>query len=251
MTERQVPQIFDQARRLVRAARAGRICEAKDAWLSEQAEQDTIERLEFMQFEPAHSLIIGPSSGVLANWLRHGGSEVTEHRVLNEEQPLPSPPDGHGLDLVTTINSLDTVNDLPGALLHLRAALAPDGLAIGHILGAGSLLALRQIMLAADGDKSAARIHPQIDTRAATGLLQRAGFSRQVVDSHRLNVRYSSLDRLISDLREQALTGVLADQPPPISKAGFARAKAAFEALREEDGKVTETFEILTMTGWR
>ena len=237
--------------RAAKAQRIGAVQNGTAAWLSEQVEHDTVERLQFMQLTPTRALIIGPATGVLADWLSGQGAAVASHLVLDEEQPLPPAPDNQGYDLITSINSLDTVNDLPGALIHLRAALAPEGLAIAHFLGAGSLPMLRQIMLAADGDRPAARIHPQVDTRSATGLLQRAGFSRQVTDSHTLKVRYSSLDRLIADLREQALTGVLADQPPPISKAGLARAKTAFDALREPDGKVSETFEILTLTGWR
>lgn len=249
MTTQQVPRIFDQARRAARAMRAAQLCQRNLAasWLAQQMEQDTIERLQFMQHQPDRSLIIGPACGELAEWLGTSGSEVIVHAQTDEEQPLPAAP----LNFITSINRLDTVNDLPGALIHLRGALAPDGLAIAHFLGAGSLTTLRQIMLAADGDRPAARIHPQVDTRSATGLLQRAGFSRQVVDSHTLNVRFSSFERLIADLREQALTSVLSDQPPPLTKSALDRARGAFDAMRDTDGKVTETFEILTLTGWR
>ncbi|HCC27433.1 MAG TPA: methyltransferase, partial [Erythrobacter sp.] len=78
------------------------------------------------------------------------------------------------------------VNDLPGALLHLRNALADDGLMIASFPGAGSLPHLRRAMLAAEPDRPAARMHPLIDNQAAAGLLQRALFKRQVVDSHTL-----------------------------------------------------------------
>jgi hypothetical protein len=185
--------------------------------------------------------------GELSSYLSRTGSSV--EALLCPEEELPF--EGRPRDLIVSLNRLDTVNDLPGALLHMRGALTADGIAVAHVLGAGSLSSLRTIMLAADGDRSAARIHPQIDNRAATGLLQRAGFSRQVVDSHTLSVRYSSFDRLIADLREQALTGVLADPPPSVTRAGLARARAAFDSLRAADGKVTETFVILTLTGWR
>ena len=106
-------------------------------------------------------------------------------------------------------------------------------------------------MQAADGETPHARIHPQIDRPAASGLMSRAGFAKHVVDSHTLTVRYSSLETLIGDLRAQGLGSVLADAPPPMPRAGLARAHAAFDALREDDGKVSETFEILSLTGWR
>lgn len=212
-----------------------------------EIEQDLIERLGFMQAEPKQALIIGPDSGTLAAYLRGMGCEVISQQHLDEEQPLPIPP----CDLIVSLLRLDTVNDLPGALLHHRSALTSDGLFIACIMGAGSLSTLRQVMLTADGDRPAARIHPQIDNRAASALMQRAGFSRQVVDSHSLKVTYRSLDRLIADLREQALTNVLADAPPPLTRTAFARARTAFDALKDGDGRVTETFELLTLTGWR
>lgn len=210
-------------------------------------ERDCIERLEFMRLEPARALIAGSASSALARVLSDMGGEVSRKAQYDEEKPITDAP----FDLIVSLARLDTVNDLPGALLHIRMALNEGGLFIGQMLGAGSLPKLRHVMLTADGERPAARIHPQVDNRAATALLERAGFARQVVDSQSLNVSYRSLDRLVADLREQGLTNVLADPPPPLGKAGLARARDAFDALRDSDGRVTETFEILTLTGWR
>jgi hypothetical protein len=99
-------------------------------------------------------------------------------------------------------------------------------------------------MLAADGERPAPRLHPQIDVRAGGQLLQRAGFADPVIDSRTLTVRYSGLAALVADLRAQGLTNVLARPGPPLGKAALARARAAF-------GKSTiERFEILTLSGW-
>ena len=189
-------------------------------------------------------MIIGKSGNLLANSI---AGEVAAYSSFDEESPLPGGP----YDLIVSHSRLDTVNDLPGALIHCRTALAPDGLMIAQFLGAGSLSALRKVMLAADGERPAPRLHPQIDDRAATALLQRAGFTKHVVDTHILTVRYRSFERLVRDLREQALNSVLELPAPYVGKAGLARAKTAFDALRDEEGKVTETFQILTLTAWR
>ena len=210
-------------------------------------QDDIAERLDFMRFEANNALLIGQDSSNLETLLLGKSAQTSAIRVLDEENPLPF----SDLDLFVSMARLDSVNDLPGALIHARNALVPGGLMIAQIVGAGSLPALREIMLAADGDRAAAHIHPQIDDRAGTALLQRAGFSKQVVDTHILTVRYGSLQTLVRDLREQALNSVLASPAPYLGKAGLGRAQAKFDELREDDGKVSETFNILTLTGWR
>ena len=94
-------------------------------------------------------------------------------------------------------------------------------------------------------------MHPLVDNRAGSALLERAGFARQVVDSYPLKVRFPSLRQLVSDLRDHGITRSIASPVPPLSKEWLIRAENAFDTLREADGKVTETFEILVLTGWR
>lgn len=227
MTSGSVPKIFSAARRAARQSRAETLGRQPNAarWLLDEMRTDLAERIAFMRLEPSRRLDL----------------------ECDEEHPIPGGP----YDLITSIARLDTVNDLPGALLHIRNALAPGGLMIAQIIGASSLPMLRKIMLAADEDRPAARIHPQVDNRAATALLERAGFARQVVDGAALKASYRSLDQLIADLREQGLNSVLLSPAPYVGKAGLARAHAAFDALKDSESRVTETFEILTLTGWR
>ena len=248
MASSKVPKIFSQRRRMAGSARAKLLAQNPEAarWLVEEIEADLIERLGFMRFAPKSALIVGLSSGKLESSLGSVGCKVTAKPSINEEAPI----EGDPFDLIASLNRLGTVNDLPGALIHMRSALAPGGIAIASFVGAGSLPKLRQIMLAADGERPASRIHPQIDNQAGSALQERAGFARHVVDSVSVKASYTSLEKLIADLREQALTNVLADPPPPITKAGLARARVDFDRLRDDQGRVTEVFEILTLTGW-
>ena len=193
--------------------------------------------------------MIGDWTGALVSELAAQGHEVTRRGIdeLDEEQPYP----GGGFNLIVGLATLDTVNDLPGALIHLRNALVPGGRVIAQFLGAGSLANLRAAMLAADGQRPAARMHPMVDVRSAAALLQRAGWSDPVVDGRTLRVSYRSLDKLVSDLRDQGLTSVLASPAPPLTREGLERAREAFLEGAGPDGRVTESFEILTLTGRR
>ncbi len=245
------PRIFSRRRRIAGLRRA-RVRQAqRDAarYVMDDMVEDVLDRLEFIRMSPARVLVIGDWTGTLALSLRGAGSEVIEQDVatLDEEQPFSDGP----YDLIVTLSSVDRVNDLPGALLHMRNALAGNGMMIASFLAAGSLPNLRRAMLAAEPDRPAARMHPLVDNQAASALLQRALFKRQVVDGRSLTVSFGSLDRLVSDLRDQGLGNALASAPAPLDKAAKKRAEAAFMAAANDKGRVLETFEILTLTGWR
>lgn len=240
------PQIFSPARRLAARRRALRLQQQADAprYLLDDMVEDVLERIGFLRHAPQRALVVGDWTGALALALRAQGAEVVESEPANgfaEDLPLPDGP----FDLIASLGTLDTVNDLPGALIHLRGALAPGGLALASFPGAGCLPALRKAMLDADADRPAPRLHPMIDVRIGAQLLQRAGWADPVVDSRHLDVRFSSLARLIGDLRAQALGNVLASPGPPLTRAAFARAEASFGERR------VERFEILTLSGWR
>lgn len=248
MAAASVPRIFSQSRRLARARRHMALCTAsspEDQFLRAHLAKEVLDRLDFMRLEASPALVLGDAPRLLAEPLSRRGHTVTALDEVDEEQPLPGQ-----WPLIVSLLALDTVNDLPGALIHLRRALAPGGVLIACITGAGTLGTLRHALLAADGERPAARVHPQIDNQIASGLMARAGFNRQVVDSHELPVTYRSLDRLLADLRLQGLTSVLADAPPPLTRAGLERARAAFMAKADAQRRVTETFDILTLTGW-
>ena len=167
--------------------------------------------------------------------------------VQADEDRLPFA-DG-AFDLVVAAGTLDTVNDLPGALTLARRVLRPDGLFLAAFLGGGSLPTLRAILREAEGERPVARLHPQVDVRSAGDLLMRAGFALPVADVETLTVRYRDLFRLTGDLRGIAATNLLPGTPP-LTREAIARAAMAFAARADADGRVTERFEIVMLTGW-
>jgi len=217
--------------------------------------EDVLNRLDFIRFEPKSALIVGDWTGSLVKALQAGGCAVTQADPAGLEQAIPfdqeRPYPFGSFDFIASLGTLDTVNDLPGALIHIRNALNPNGLAIASFVASGSLPRLRTAMFAADGDRPAPRLHPMVDVRAGGQLLQRAGFAKQVADGRGLDVRFGSLASLVADLRAQGLGNVLADPAPPLTRRMLARAEDAFLEAADPDGRVTERFEILTLSGWK
>jgi hypothetical protein len=249
MNQPRVPIIFSNRRRIHRIERARRRQCAPNGtgYILDDMAADMFERLAFVRHSPQRALVLGDFTGTLTASLRREGCEVITDDVFDPEQPWPV----SDCDFIGVLGMLDAVNDLPGCLIHLRQALAPGGLAIASFVGGVSLGSLRAAMLAAEPDRPAARMHPLVDHRAAPQLLQRAGWKDPVVDRHTLAVRYSSLAMLVGDLRDQGLSNALARPAPPLGKAARARAEAAFALGADPSGKVTESFEIITLTGRR
>lgn len=152
-------------------------------------------------------------------------------------------------DLIVSAGTLDTVNDLPGALALIRRVLRPDGLFLAAFTGGTTLGTLRSSMLAAEGDRPSPRIHPQVSLQAASNLLMRAGFALPVADGEALTVRYADLSGLLRDLRGMAGTSLLLDRTP-LSRTLLARAFDAFAARADAGARTPERFDVIYLTGW-
>jgi SAM-dependent methyltransferase len=161
---------------------------------------------------------------------------------------------GAGFDLAVSLFSLQWINDLPGALVQIRACLKPDGLFVGVLLGGTTLRELREAFAQAEiatlGGISP-RVSPFADVRDLGGLLQRAGFALPVSDRERLDVRYRDVFGLARDLRVHGLTNAMSERSRrPLSRATLAALLAQYGEHHSEDGKLKASFELLYLTGW-
>jgi SAM-dependent methyltransferase len=249
-------QLFSPQRRRLAMARGERLARQSGAFLAEHMADEIVERLSWVTRDFHDALVLGMAPPGLMAALDARGIRVTlagpiGRDVKCDEDLLPFEP--ASFDLVIALGTLDSVNDLPGALIQINRSLRPDGLMMAAMIGAGSLPRLKAAMLSADeagGRGVAARIHPQIDVRAAGDLLQRARFAMPVADSDTLMVRYSSLPALIADLRAHGWTNTLAASGPAIGKLGLVAAMQLFAEDADGDGKTPERFEIVYLSGW-
>jgi SAM-dependent methyltransferase len=230
------PQIFDRMAWYRAHARARHQRLSAD-FLKRHVETDIAERLSGIARPFWRRIELGPASPTL----------------IADEEILPFAPES--LDLILSLFSLHTINDLPGALIQIRRALAPDGLFIGSTFGGETLRELREALTRAESETSGGvrpRVAPMLDVRDAGGLLQRAGFALPVVDSDKLIVRYPNMMALMADLRAMGETNAMLTRPRHATRRSlFLRAAQIYQALAgDKDGRVRATFEIVTMTGW-
>lgn len=248
------PDIFDRNRRRIRRDRAAtRFSEF--AFIREWMLDGVAERLGAVRREFKDVLDLGcfdggfaPPPGATMTRVDSGARFAAVAGGVQGDEDQPHFPDG-SFDLIVSAGTLDSVNDLPGALALARRALRPDGLFLGAFLGGGTLSTLRAVLLEAEADRPAARVHPQVDVRSAGDLLVRSGFALPVADVETLNVRYSSLFDLVRDLRGMAATSLLPGTPP-LSRETVARAAALFAARADAEGRTVERFDAVFVTGW-
>lgn len=239
------PKIFDPRRRMALRGRALDMG-VERSFLFQHMVDELAERLALVSREFDRALLIGPIAIFAARILARRDVEMVVAPMLDEEL-LPYA-EGE-FDLILSAGALDSVNDLPGALVQIRHCLRPDGLFLGALFGAGSLSVLKTAMLEADGTHARAHIHPQIDLQAISELMTRAGFALPVTDIDALEVRYGDWRRLVGDLREAGVGNALAG-PRGFARMLPSRLDEAWTQLAESDGKTRERFNFLQLSGW-
>jgi hypothetical protein len=237
--------LFDQDLRAMRRDRAYR--RGLELFLHERAFEDILERLALVRRRFDSALLIGCTESAWRERLLHYVQSVD---VIDSEALSPLEPGAY--DLCIAVGALDTVNDLPRALLTIRFALREDSLFIGALPGGDTLPRLRAAMRAADEQMGAAspHVHPRVEPAALTSLLTAAGFSIPVVDVDRVQVGYKNFWTLVRDLRAMGATNVLTSRSRrPLTRAAAAAAAEQF-ASKARDGRVVETFELLHFAAW-
>ncbi|CCB67640.1 MULTISPECIES: methyltransferase domain-containing protein [unclassified Hyphomicrobium] len=264
------PRIFDRTLLRARRDRIARMRADQPLpdFLLERVADDFAERLVFVRREFPVAASLGAYHGLLAARLRQlptigrivdvepandALSRGKDWKVVADEEALPFAP--AALDLVVSGLSLQFVNDLPGVLVQINRALKPDGLFLGALLGGETLKELREAWILAEDEVlggASPRVAPFADVRDLGGLLQRAGFALPVADNDIIEVTYASPLALMQELKTMAASNPLAERRrAPVTRSLLLRAAEIYQdRFGLPNGRVSATFEIVTLTGW-
>lgn len=174
-------------------------------------------------------------------------------RLVVDEEALPFA--AGSFDTILSAMNLHWVNDLPGTLIQLRNMLSAKGLFLANLFGGRSLHELRQVMAEVEQKHRGGispRVAPFVDIKELGALLQRAGFHEPVVDSENITITYEHPHRLLEDLHHMGESNMLVARSRKwMTKAIWQDIDATYRDMFANDqGQVTATFELVTVTAW-
>lgn len=246
-----------QARRLAAAA--------QPPWLHAEVARRMAERLSFIKLQPAHVLDASPALGASAEALRaaypnaelrwHEADPVLAARAAQarpqgwwqklrgapstQVDTLPARPE---VELLWSNMALHACADLPDVLARWQASIAVGGFVMFSCLGPDSFVELRPLYARRGWGRPAP---DWWDMHDIGDLVLKAGFADPVMDQERLTLTWASPDSLLTDLR--ALGGNVA--PARFQglrgRAWQAALKAELETLRDHDGRLALTVELV------
>ncbi|MCW4455969.1 malonyl-ACP O-methyltransferase BioC [Flavobacterium sp. MXW15] len=167
-------------------------------------------------------------------------------RVCGDAQALPLL--DQSVDVIFSNLCLQWVEDLPAVFAGFRRVLKPGGLLLCSTFGPETLIELRDAFAQADDTPHVSRFAPIAQFGDA---LMMAGFRDPVLDRDLFTLTYDDLAALMHELRALGATNAMSSRRHTLTGRGrFAAAQAAYEPLRQADGKLPSSWEVIYAHAW-
>ena len=167
-------------------------------------------------------------------------------RLCADARALPLA-DG-SVDLVFANLSLAWMEDLPAVFAGLRRVLRPGGLLLCSSFGPETL---GELQAAFTGEHEPPQPIPLLPIAGFGDAMVAAGFRDPVLDRDLFTLTWPDLRALLRELRATGMGNALARRRRGLTGRGrFAVASAACEALRDEQGRLPSTWEVIYAHAW-
>ena len=157
-------------------------------------------------------------------------------------------------DLIISDLLLHTSNNLNYSLSKLHSLLNPDGLLVSTMFGSDTLNELKNCLITAEEQLTGTiypRVNPFIDVRTAGDILYNIGFKLCVADSDNIQLSHNNLNEVINIIRSMGENNYLNLKTPNIDRATWKLVTDLYVNKFSSDKKLTSTFNIITLTGWK
>jgi malonyl-CoA O-methyltransferase len=152
-------------------------------------------------------------------------------------------------DLIFSNMCLQWVPELPVALAEFRRVLRPQGLLLFTSFGPDTLSELRESYLAAG--ESQPPLSPLAAIQQVGDALISAGFRNPVLERENFQLTYPDTMTLLRELRAIGAGDARNTRPRGLGgRSRRARMVAAYETLRDADGRLPSTWEVISAMAW-
>ena len=152
------------------------------------------------------------------------------------------------VDVLFSNLCLQWIEDLPAVFAGFRRVLKPDGLLLVSTFGLQTLVELREAFATAD---EAPHVSPFIDIAGFGDALIAAGFRDPVLDRDLFRLGHDDLASIMRELRTLGATNAATTRRRALTgRARFARAAQAYETMREPDGRLPVTWDVIYAQAW-
>ena len=152
------------------------------------------------------------------------------------------------VDVVFSNLCLQWVEDLPAVFAGFRRVLRPGGLLLCSSFGPETLGELRAAFAEAD---AVPHVSPFATIAQFGDALVASGFRDPVLDRDLFTLTYPDLPALMHELRAIGATNAMATRRRSLTgRARFAAAAAAYEPLRDAEGRLPSSWEVVYAQAW-
>ena len=163
---------------------------------------------------------------------------------LDADKPLPFA--NKTFDLVVSNMMLPWLCDAESLVAEVNRVLVKDGAYFLSTAGPDTLIELRQAWASIDDSE---HINMFLDMHDVGDLMVRSGMADPVMDTERITVTYSSIDKLLDELTALGFINVLNGRRKGLTAASVRqRLKASYP--ENSEGGIDATLELVTAHGW-
>jgi malonyl-CoA O-methyltransferase len=167
-------------------------------------------------------------------------------RVCSDAAALPLA--DQSVDVIYSNLCLQWLEDLPAVFAGFRRVLKPGGLLVCSTFGPDTLVELREAFAQTD---TAPHVNRFAQIAQFGDALMMAGFRDPVLDRDMFTLTYGDLPALMRELKALGATNALTTRRRTLTGRGrFAAAQQAYEPLRQADGKLPSSWEVIYAHAW-
>lgn len=242
----------------------------KHAWLQQEIGGRLLERLDELNTQPRTVVDMGCGTGLHSFALKTRypkadviGIDFAEgmlaeakkrnrwHRKVEYRQAdmAVSGLADASVDLLYSNLSLQWAVDLRALFNEWRRIMKPNGLVLFTTLGPGTLLELREAWSKVD---NMAHVNPFLDIRDVGDALMASGFHEPVMDAEMLTLTYSTVHKLMRELKGMGAHNVNHNRQHNLTGAGRIRAMCeAYKDFLLPDGRYPASWEVIYGVAWQ